>query len=178
MFYFITSPWQLCGKIFFLSSIIDANIPVDTGQNQDGGWLQLQSTAVCCLQVNTGIICNSYTPDQLLTLLSHTITRSKEKHVCLPFWYMRNKHRLINIKSSFRICISSCDLTWGTIQTYTNHCLPSLVWTQERTFIIFQWFSKSSAVSWASGWASSWTEPVFSLKHRAETWGTNVVLVF
>lgn len=46
-------------------------MPVDTGQKQDGGWLQLQSTAVCCLQVNTGIICNNYTPDQLLTLLSH-----------------------------------------------------------------------------------------------------------
>lgn len=125
------------GDFFFLSSIIDANIPVDTGQKQDGGWLQLQSTAVCSLQVNTGIICNRYTPNQLLTLLSDIITRSKQKHVRLPFWYTRNKHRLINIKSSFWICISSHDLTWGTIQTYTNHRLPSPVWTQERIFYYF-----------------------------------------
>lgn len=118
----MTTVWE---DFFFVSAIINVNMPVDTGQKQDGARLQLQSTAVYCLQVNTGIICNSYTPNQLLTLLSHTITRSKRKHVCLSFWYMRNKHRLINIKSSTWMCISSRNLTWGTIQTYTNHCLPS-----------------------------------------------------
>lgn len=170
--------YHLCDNcVGSFSLIIDANMPVDTGQKQDGGWLQLQSTAVCCLQVNTGIICNSYTPNQLLTLLSHAITRSKQKHVCLPFWSARNKHRMINIKSSFWISISSRDLTWGTNQTCTNHCLPSPDWIQERIFIIFQWFSKSSPVSWASGWASSWTEPALSLKHRAETWGTKTQML-